>query len=75
MEDIKIVPLRTFTTRTDAEMARGMLAANGIVSYIHAEEAVGMESFPGGYTPAIKLMIKKSDFSIAEKLMKLHRYA
>lgn len=74
MEDTKFVSVKTFTTRIDAELARGMLASNGIPSYIHADDAGGMQPFPGSYSSTIKLMVNKTDLSKAEKLMKLHRY-
>jgi len=67
-----IVVVKTFGSRTDAEIAKSALAAGGIESYLDADDAGGMYPFPmSPKTNGVKLFIKKSDEAKAKKIVNL----
>ena len=73
MDNVKFICVKKFQKKIDAEMARGMLASNGISSYIHAVDIPAMTRFQE-FNESIQLMIKSTDQKKAEQLMKLHNY-
>lgn len=69
MEDLVIA--KTFNTRMEAEIAQGLLGANGIESILQADDEGGMAPFP--FKPTSKgarLLVKKSDFQKVKNLLK-----
>lgn len=64
MNGLKCV--KTFSSRTEAEIAKSALAAEHIESYIEADDAGGMYPF---MTEGIRLFVKKTDVQKAKKIL------
>jgi len=65
------VTVKTFNTRLDAQVAKGMLGANGILSRISSDDAGGSYPFPLQPNPnGVKLLVSKTDEAKARKLLK-----
>lgn len=65
------VTVKTFTRRTEAEMAKGLLATNGINSLIMADDAGGMGPYPMAYTFGVELKVVEKDAVKARKILKI----
>lgn len=63
------VTVITCSTRTEAEVAKGLLRANGINSIIMADDAGGMTSFPMAYTYGAELKVAKKDVGKAKEIL------
>lgn len=64
------VVVKTFNTRLEAEIIKGLLEANGIESIIQADDEGGMAPFPFTPTTAgVKLLININDLPKAKKLL------
>lgn len=61
-----IVTIKKFATRTDANVAKSVLDANGIISFIQTDDAGGMYPF---MTEPIQLVVNKADEEKAKKLI------
>lgn len=64
MDDL--VCIRTYTFRPEAELARSVLAADGIESVLMADDAHGMHPMVGAATGGVRLCVWKHD---AEKAL------
>jgi len=62
--------LRTYSNRTEAELARGFLKTNGIISYLQADDAGGANPAMA-YSGHVRLVVSAKDGKRAEKLLKL----
>jgi hypothetical protein len=73
MEDKKsLIKLKTFTTRLEAEFARGYLEVNGIIAFVAADDEGGMYPYPMSPTVnAVRLIVAKKDFEKAVKLLEM----
>jgi len=61
--------IKTFTSRVEAELVKGFLKANGIESYIKADDAG--EMYPQfDRTAGVKLLVAQTDRRQAAKLLK-----
>ncbi len=62
----KLVCVKVFELRMEAEMAQGFLDANGIKAHVYTDDAGGtMPILTGG----ARLMVQQADFVEAEKLL------
>jgi hypothetical protein len=65
---MELVPIRTFVTRIDAELAKGALHAAGIESMISADDS-------GGTRPhlwaslGVRLLVREADLEEAESVL------
>lgn len=67
----KMVIVKTFPTRIEAEIAAGLLKANNIASVIQADDQGGQTPFPFSPTTSpVKLLVNQKDFQKAEDLLK-----
>jgi hypothetical protein len=64
-----LVILKTYNTRTEAEIAKGLLKTNGISAVIAADNAGGMRPFPFQYVAGVRLMVKDKDLQRAKEII------
>ena len=62
-----LVCIKKFADRHDADVAKSVLDANRIDSYIQADDAGGMYPF---MTEQIQLLVKKTDVQEASNILK-----
>ena len=67
MEGIAVV--RTLATREEAELLRGVLEANGITSYVVADDARGLQP-PMELVRGVKLLVAEADRDLAEEALR-----
>jgi len=65
------ITVQSFFSRIEADLAKGMLEANGIQSIVCADDAGGSRPFPMAYTSGVELKIKSEDVGKAKKLLKI----
>lgn len=63
----EFVCIKKFGDRHDADVAKSVLDASGISSFIQSDDAGGMYPF---MTEQIRLLIKKTDIDRAKKILK-----
>ena len=62
--------VRTYQTRSEAEVAKSLLDANNIFASVTADDEGGMTQFPFQVSPTgVKLMVDKKDFDKASQLL------
>jgi len=61
------VPIATVRTRGDAELVRGLLASEGIDSWVVADDAGG--AYPFALSGGIQVVIDESDREAAEAIV------
>jgi hypothetical protein len=66
--DEKIILLKTFGSRIDAELAKSFLESNGIKTMISADDAGEMYPAASVYW-GVKLFVNEKDFEIAGNLL------
>jgi len=64
-----LVTVATFDSLPQAELARGLLDAEGIRSFVIDAETVNMAWYISGAVGGIKLQVAKSDFLAAERIL------
>lgn len=64
------MPVRTFGNRIEAEMAKSLLEANGIPSYVSADDAGGIRPPPFSFSPGVRLIVRSIDLIPARRLLK-----
>ena len=62
----ELICIKRFADRHEADVAKSVLDANHIVSYIQTDDAGGMYTF---MTELIQLLIKKTDVQEAKKIL------
>lgn len=63
--------VRIYSSRIEAEIAKGILASHNIASLISADDAGGMYPFPfSGSIKGVQLQINKKDLERAKELLK-----
>jgi hypothetical protein len=67
MDDL--VTVQTYTSRPEAEIARGLLESNGIDVLIIADDAGGMIPSPMQYSYGVIVKVQKKDFVKAKQLL------
>lgn len=69
VSDLKNV--KTYQTRSEAEVAKSLLDANNISAIVSADDEGGMAPFPLQVSPTgVKLMVSEKDFEKAAQLLK-----
>ena len=68
---MKTVIVKTFPTRIEAEVDKGILNAVGIKSYISADDEGGMGPYLLSATGFVKLMVARKDYQKACKILKV----
>jgi hypothetical protein len=63
----RLVVIRTFTTRSDAEIAQGFLAAAGIASSLTSDDAGG--AYPFDLSGGAQLLVDEDDVQAASELL------
>lgn len=61
-----LICIKRFADRHDADVAKSVLDANGVESFIQSDDAGGMYPF---MTEQIQLLIKKTDIQTAKKVL------
>lgn len=64
-----LVTLATFSSRIEAEIARGKLKAHGIDSHISADDAGGAVPSPMAYSYGARLMVHEEDMEKATSVL------
>lgn len=65
----QFVVARMFTFRHEAEIARGMLEAEGIEAVIAADDCGGLRPFLGAASGGARLLVRRGDAEKARKLL------
>ncbi|MBP9762024.1 DUF2007 domain-containing protein [Patescibacteria group bacterium] len=65
----KLVTAALFSTRFEAEVAKLVLDAAGIKSFVSADDAGGMRPAPFSYSPGAELVVREEDFQKAQELL------
>jgi hypothetical protein len=65
MKPSDLIPISTFQSKTDAEIARGLLADAGIESVIRSDDIGGM--YPG--IAGTELLVRAADFEKASEAL------
>lgn len=66
----KLVRARVFSSRMEAEIARSLLDAYGIPSFVRADDAGGMRPAPFQFAFGVELIVREQDFIAAQQLLK-----
>jgi hypothetical protein len=61
------VPARTFATRDEGEIARGLLASAGITSWLLTDDAGG--AYPFQFSGGAQLMVDERDLDAAVRVL------
>ncbi|MCX6791964.1 MAG: hypothetical protein NT149_02915 [Candidatus Gottesmanbacteria bacterium] len=61
-----LICIKKFGSRHDADVAKSVLDANAIQSFIQSDDAGGMYPF---MTEQIRLLVKKTDMQAAQKIL------
>jgi len=63
---VEFICIKKFGSRHDADVAKSVLDANAIASFIQSDDAGGMYPF---MTEQIRLLVKKTDIQTAKKIL------
>ncbi len=63
----RLVPIRTFATRSEAEMVQGLLASAGIAALLSADDAGG--AYPFDLSGGAQLLVAEEDVEAASELL------
>ena len=63
----RLVPIGTFATRSDAEIAQGLLASAGIEASVSSDDAGG--AYPFGLSGGAQLLVDEDDVETASELL------
>jgi len=66
----KIITLKSYSSRIEADIAKGLLKVNGIKSLVSADDAGGLRPFPFAYVQGVELKVLDEDFDRAAELLK-----
>jgi hypothetical protein len=67
----RIVPVTSFGSRPEAELARGLLESVGIPAFVSADDAGGMRP-PLQLTQGVRLMVREADLARARRVLADH---
>jgi putative signal transducing protein len=62
-----LIPIRTFASRSEAELAQGLLASAGIASTLSSDDAGG--AYPFDLSGGAQLLVDEDDFETASELL------
>ncbi len=65
----RLVTLKTFPSRLEAEIAKGKLDSFGMQSFVSADDAGGMRPAPFAYSVGAELVIKEEDAQKANSIL------
>jgi len=65
-----IVTVQTYSSRIEAEIAKGLLESEGIKALISADDAGGMRPFPFAYSNSVELKVREEDVEKAKEILK-----
>ena len=68
--DKELVPVKSFRSRIEAELAQNLLAEHGIPSYVSADDAGGMRPPPFQFAAGVRLIVRSLDLIPARRLLK-----
>jgi hypothetical protein len=68
--DKDLVPVEHFRNRMEAELAKNLLAAHGIPSFVSADDAGGMRPPPFQFAAGVRLIVRSLDLIPARRLLK-----
>jgi Putative prokaryotic signal transducing protein len=71
--DDRWIPIRTVTTRTEAELVRGLLESSGIDAWVSTDDAGGV--YPFQLSDGARVMIRESDHDAAESVLAVNEDA
>ena len=66
-QDTRLIVVRTFLNKVEAEIAQGALEAAAIESLIQADDAGGLR--PGLWTSGVRLLVRAADAERANELL------
>ena len=66
----ELVAVKTFRHRLEAELAKNLLEAHGIPSFISAEDAGGMRPPPFQFDLGVHLIVRSLDLIPARRLLR-----
>ena len=69
MSELELVPIETFNTRLDANVALGALQAADIHAVISADDAGA--AYPGGMMQGVRLLVRAEDVERAKEVLSL----
>lgn len=64
-----LVTVKVYSMRVEAEVAKGLLEAHNIQSFIAADDAGGMRPFPMSYSYGVELKVAEEDLEKAKKIL------
>jgi hypothetical protein len=67
----RIVSVRSFGSRPEAELARGLLESVGIPAFVSADDAGGMRP-PLQLSQGVRLMVREDDLGRARRVLADH---
>lgn len=65
----KLVTVNVYSSRIEAEIAKGFLEVNKIKSIIFADDAGGMRPFPLAYVQGVELKVSEKDLKKAKEIL------
>ena len=66
-EYVVLIDIKTFSSRQDAELAKGFLASNGIDAVVSGDDYGGIH--PGlSFSTGVRLLVKEEDVEEAQRL-------
>jgi len=68
-----LITVQSFFSRIEADIAKGLLTANGIQSIVCADDAGGSRPFPMAYTSGVELKVQNEDVARAKQLLKVKK--
>ena len=63
----RLIPIRTFASRSEAEIAQGLLASAGINASLSADDAGG--AYPFELSGGAQLLVNEDDVAAASELL------
>jgi hypothetical protein len=63
----RLIPIRTFATRSEAEIAQGLLASAGIAASLSTDDAGG--AYPFDFSGGAQLLVDEDDVEAATELL------
>jgi hypothetical protein len=68
--DGEFVPVKSFRNRIEAELAKNLLSAHGIPSFVSADDAGGMRPPPFQFAAGVQLIVRSLDLIPARRLLR-----
>ena len=68
MSKNSIIPIKSYSSRMDADLAKAVLEANGIEAIVSADDAGGMEPWLAT-SQHIQILVREEDASVARDLL------